>query len=61
MASKPKKSASVETHQSIKEQTAAFLKAGGQIQQVPNGVTGQQKIAGPRQIVLGKPSDNNPR
>ncbi|WP_207060876.1 hypothetical protein [Motiliproteus sp. SC1-56] len=56
MAAKPKKSAAVETHKSIAEQTAAFLKAGGQIQEIPRGVTGQQKMAGPRQIVLGKPA-----
>jgi hypothetical protein len=57
MAPKPKKAASTETHQSIEDQTAAFLKAGGAIQEVERGVTGQQKLAGPRQIVLGKPSE----
>jgi hypothetical protein len=57
MAAKPKKSAAVETHESIAAQTAAFLKAGGEIQQVATGVTGYQKLAGPRQIVLGNPSD----
>ncbi len=57
MAAKPKKSNSSETHQSIEEQTAAFLKAGGEIQQIAQGVTGQQKIAGPRQIVLGRPAN----
>jgi len=56
MATKPKKSASIETHQSIKEQTDTFLKAGGKIQEVARGITGQQKLAGPRQIVLGNPS-----
>ncbi|MEH6579980.1 MAG: hypothetical protein V7731_23240 [Amphritea sp.] len=56
MAAKPKKSAATETRQSIAEQTAAFLKSGGQIQEIAQGVTGQEKIAGPRQIVLGKPS-----
>ncbi|MEH6649522.1 MAG: hypothetical protein V7707_05765 [Motiliproteus sp.] len=55
MAAKPKKS-STETHQSIEDQTAAFLRAGGEIQQVARGTTGQQNIPGPRQIVLGKPS-----
>ena len=57
MAAKPKKSTSTETRQSIEDQTAAFLKAGGEIQQVARGVTGQQNIPGPRHIVLGKPSD----
>jgi len=56
MAAKKSKS-STETHQSIEEQTAAFLAAGGKIEQVDRGVTGQQSIAGPRHIVLGKSSD----
>lgn len=57
MAAKPKKAAATETSQTIAEQTAAFLKAGGEIQKIAQGVTGQEKIAGPRQIVLGKPSN----
>ncbi len=57
MAAKPKKAASHETHQTIEDQTAAFLESGGAIQEVARGVTGQQKLAGPRQIVLGKPSE----
>ena len=57
MAAKPKKKAATETHDSIEEQTAAFLRAGGEIQQIASGVTGQQNLAGPRQIVLGKPAD----
>ncbi|MBQ0757917.1 hypothetical protein [Amphritea sp.] len=56
MAVKSKKSASSETHDSIAEQTAAFLKAGGEIQQIKKGVSGQVNTSGPRQIVLGKPS-----
>ncbi|OMH29117.1 hypothetical protein [Motiliproteus sp. MSK22-1] len=61
MAAKPKKTAATETHQSIEEQTAAFLKAGGKIEQIDRGITGQQNIAGPRHIVLGKPSSDNAR
>ncbi|SIT02657.1 hypothetical protein [Neptunomonas antarctica] len=57
MAAKPKKKAATETHDSIEEQTAAFLRAGGQIQEIASGVTGQHNLAGPRQIVLGKPAD----
>ncbi|MEH6652427.1 MAG: hypothetical protein V7707_20620 [Motiliproteus sp.] len=57
MAAKPKKPTPSETRQSIEDLTAAFLKAGGEIQQVARGVTGQQNLAGPRHIVLGKPSD----
>lgn len=57
MAPKPKKTVASETHLTIEEQTAAFLKAGGQIQEVARGITGQEKIAGPRQIFLGKPAE----
>ena len=64
MAAKPKKStskkapAAVETAKSIEEQTQAFLQAGGSIQQIDNGVTGQVNIPGPKHITLGnnKPS-----
>jgi hypothetical protein len=51
---KPKPAAAVETQRSIEEQTAAFLKHGGKVQQIPNGVTGQVNLAGPRHITLGK-------
>lgn len=40
--------AAVETRCSIAEQTAAFLKSGGEITEVPRGVSGQQRGAGPR-------------
>lgn len=59
MATKTKKSstkkaaAASETTQSIAEQTKAFLKAGGNIQQIDRGVTGQVNIPGPRHITLG--------
>ena len=56
MTVKSKKTAASETHQSIEEQTAAFLKAGGEIQKIAKGVTGYENNAGPRQIVLGKNS-----
>lgn len=59
MAGKAKKSASKETHQTIQDQTAAFLKAGGKIQEVATGVTGQKYVTGRRQIVLGKSSTNS--
>jgi hypothetical protein len=51
---KSKPAAAIETQRSIEEQTAAFLKCGGQVQQIPNGVTGQVNLAGPRHITLGK-------
>lgn len=42
-----------ETSQSLAEQMAAFLKAGGEVQKIPNGVSGQTQ--GPsRQITISK-------
>lgn len=38
-ASKPQPA--VETHESIEAQVAAFLKSGGEIQQIAKGVSGQ--------------------
>ncbi len=58
MAARPKKIPS-ETHESIAEQTAAFLKAGGEIQRIARGVSSPKRPPGPRQIVLGKPSAKN--
>ena len=60
MAVKSKKPAASETHHSIAEQTAAFLKAGGEIQKIAKGVTGvtdRENDAGYRQIDLRKTSD----
>ena len=47
MAAKPKKTSPFETHQSIEEQTAAFIKAGGAITEIARGVSGQTNIAPP--------------
>lgn len=58
-APKKKQPASTETSQSIEAQTAAFLKAGGEIEQVSSGVSGQQSMAGPKHITLG--NSNKPR
>jgi hypothetical protein len=47
----------------IAEETAIFLKAGGKIQQIPTGVSGQVNLAGPKHIKLGnnnKPNENKP-
>ncbi len=55
--SKAKTPAASETSESIAEQTAAFLKSGGQIEEVANGVSGQTSLSGPRHITLG----NKPR
>jgi hypothetical protein len=53
VAASKKKSAPTETSQSIEEQTAAFLKAGGKIQVISSGVSGQLNLAGPKHISLG--------
>lgn len=51
--SKPKAAPAVETSDSINAQIAAFLKSGGEIQQIAKGVSGQ--TFGPsKQITLGK-------
>lgn len=38
----------------IEEHTAKFLASGGEIQQIPSGVSGQVQTSGPRHITLGK-------
>ncbi|WP_346839203.1 hypothetical protein [Microbulbifer sp. SAOS-129_SWC] len=53
-ASKRKQPVSLETRESIDEQVQAFLAAGGEIQQVPKGVSGQTNTSGPKHITLGK-------
>lgn len=51
--SKAKPAPAVETSESINSQIAAFLKSGGEIQQIAKGVSGQ--TFGPsKQISLGK-------
>jgi len=50
---KKKQPASVETSQSIEEQTKAIFKAGGKVEEIRTGVSGQQGLAGPRHISLG--------
>ena len=58
MASKNAKApAATETSASIAAQVEAFLKQGGAIQQIDNGVSGQKEVSGPRHITLG----NKPR
>ena len=43
-----------ETSASIEAQMAQFLAEGGEIQQIPRGVSGQVATTGPRHITLGK-------
>ncbi|MBS25416.1 MAG: hypothetical protein CMQ28_07230 [Gammaproteobacteria bacterium] len=53
MASKAaKKESVVNTRDDLAEHIEAFLKAGGKVQQIPSGVSGQTSTSGPRQIVL---------
>jgi hypothetical protein len=51
-AAKKKQPAAVETSLSIEEQTAAFLKSGGNIEQVASGVSGQPSMGGKKPITL---------
>ncbi|MBF7731229.1 hypothetical protein [Pseudomonas sp. N040] len=51
--SKAKAAAAVETRESLESQVAAFLKSGGEIQQVARGVSGQVWTSS-RQITIGK-------
>ncbi|MEX5669642.1 hypothetical protein ABFV57_32810, partial [Pseudomonas neuropathica] len=51
--SKAKPAPAVETSDSINSQIAAFLKSGGEIQQIAKGVSGQT-FAPSKQINLGK-------
>lgn len=60
MASKSaKQTTPTETSDSIASQVEAFLKQGGEIQQIDTGVSGQQNVSGPRHITLG--NSNKPR
>ena len=52
MSNRSKKEATVNTRVDLEEHVAAFLKAGGKVQQIPSGVSGQTSTSGPRQIVL---------
>ncbi|KAF1030608.1 MAG: hypothetical protein GAK37_01226 [Pseudomonas sp.] len=51
--SKAKPAPAVETSESLDNQIAAFLKSGGEIQQIAKGVSGQT-FAPSRHISLGK-------
>jgi hypothetical protein len=58
-AAKKKQPASVETSQSIEEQTKAFLAQGGQVEAVQIGMSGQQNLTGPKHITLGNKSQQS--
>jgi len=52
MANKSKKAAPVASRDDLEQHIAEFLKAGGKVQKIPSGVSGQTSTSGPRQIVL---------
>ncbi len=58
MANKAKKEAVVSNREDLNEHIEAFLKAGGKVQQIPTGVSGQTSTSGPRQIVLSHKTSN---
>lgn len=51
-----KKGPGAKPDHSKEEMIAAFLRAGGKIQQIPTGVSGQENLAGPKHITLGNKS-----
>ena len=53
MANKGKKDATASgSRADLKDHIEAFIKAGGKVQHIPSGVSGQTSTSGPRQIVL---------
>ena len=53
-AADKKKSASVETSESIAAQTALFLESGGKIELIQNGISGQLNTSGKKHISFSK-------
>lgn len=51
---KPKLPAGAQARLLIEEQMAAFLNRGGEVTQIPNGMSGQTIAIKPRPIVLEK-------
>ena len=57
MANKTKKGDdAISSRDDLAKHVEAFLKAGGKVQQIPSGVSGQTSTSGPRQIVLSHKS-----
>ncbi|MCH2345778.1 MAG: hypothetical protein MK299_00040 [Pseudomonadales bacterium] len=52
MANRARKDNTVSIRQDLAKHLEAFFKAGGKVQQIPSGVSGQTSTSGPRQIVL---------
>lgn len=55
---KKKQPAAVETSSSINDKIKAFLEAGGQIEQVKSGISGQPTMASPKPKP-SEPKDSN--
>mgnify|MGYP000725316049 CR=1 FL=1 len=56
MAKAKKAPAAEETSQSIEDQVQAFIKSGGEIEQIETGVSGQLSMAPNKHITLGNKS-----
>ena len=57
MANRTKKGDdAISSRDDLTKHVEAFLKAGGKVQQIPSGVSGQTSTSGPRQIVLSHKS-----
>ena len=52
MANRTKKESVISSREDLADHIKAFLKAGGKVQHIPSGVSGQTSSSGPRQIVL---------
>ena len=52
MANRTKKESDISSREDLANHIEAFLKAGGKVQHIPSGVSGQTSSSGPRQIVL---------
>ena len=52
MANRARKDNTVRSREDLAKHIEAFFKAGGKVQQIPSGVSGQTSTSGPRQIVL---------
>jgi hypothetical protein len=57
MAAKKRGAAApVQTSQSIADQTNAYLKGGGKVEEVPRGVSGQTSLAARKHITISSKS-----
>lgn len=57
---KKKQPAAVETTSSLDDKIKAFLAAGGEIEQVKSGVSGQPSMASPKAKPKPKPAESKP-